>query len=100
MNVKKGKIINWEDDYKRKVVSLTEMAKQIKSGDVVVTALGVGACSPDVYHAILDRHEQLRNVWIVDSVQVRPCKLYESGIYGEHRRSYKLYAWLWSGHSS
>ena len=77
MNVKKGKIINWEDDYKRKVVSLTEMAKQIKSGDVVVTALGVGACSPDVYHAILDRHEQLRNVWIVDSVQVRPCKLYD-----------------------
>jgi 4-hydroxybutyrate CoA-transferase len=56
---------------------MEEMAKQVKSGDMVATGLGIGACSPDVYHTILGRHEELRDVWILDSVQVRPCKLYD-----------------------
>jgi len=69
--------MDWKEEYKKKVVSMEEAAKQIKSGDVVASGLGIGACSTDMYQSILDRHEELRDVWIVDAVQVRPSKLYD-----------------------
>ena len=37
----------------------------------------MGACSPDFFHAILDRWEELRDVIISDTVPVRPTKLYD-----------------------
>ncbi len=69
--------MSWQEEYKRKLVSAEDAAKTIQSGDLVVTALGVGACSPKMYNAILDRHEELENVVISDTVQLRPCKLYD-----------------------
>jgi len=68
--------MDWKDEYAKKVVSMEEAAKQVKSGDVVTTALGIGACSGPMYDAILDRHEELKGVRILDAVQVRPTKLY------------------------
>ena len=67
----------WENDYRRKKISLADAAKLVKSGDTIAIALGVGACSADMYNAILDRHEELRDVKITDTVQVRPSKLYD-----------------------
>lgn len=69
--------MDWKENYRRKRVSLEEMARQIKSGDTVGTAMAISMCSPDVYSAILDRAEELRNVTILDAVPVRPCKLYD-----------------------
>jgi 4-hydroxybutyrate CoA-transferase len=69
--------MNWKEDYKRKVVSFAEAAKQIKSGEEVGIGLGIGACSPAMYDAILDRWQELKDVIINDSVQVRPSKLYD-----------------------
>ena len=69
--------MSWQEDYRRKVVSIEDAAKLVQSGDMVVTALGVGACSPDIYNAILDRHEELEDLVISDTVQLRPCKLYD-----------------------
>ena len=69
--------MEWQEDYQKKRVSMEEAAKQVKSGDIVGIALGISACSADFYHAILNRHEELRNVNILDAVQVRPCKLYD-----------------------
>jgi 4-hydroxybutyrate CoA-transferase len=68
--------MDWKDEYAKKVVSMEEAAKQVKSGDVVSAALGIGACSGPMYDAILDRHEELKGVRILDAVQVRPTKLY------------------------
>ncbi len=67
----------WEQKYRKKVTSLKGAAATIKSGDVVGTGLAVGACSPDMYNAIFERHEELRDVWISDTVQIRPSKLYD-----------------------
>ncbi|NPV90583.1 MAG: acetyl-CoA hydrolase [Firmicutes bacterium] len=67
----------WKEDYKKKLTPLEGAAKQVKSGEAVGIALGVGACSTDMYHAILDRHEELRDVKIMDTVQVRPTRLYD-----------------------
>ncbi len=69
--------MNWREEYNQKLVSFDEAAQSIKSGDFVSMALGIGACSADMYHAILNRHEELENVKILDTVQVRPCKLYD-----------------------
>jgi len=70
--------MDWRDEYKRKVVSMEEAAKQIKSGDFVGVGLAVGACSPAMYDAILARWKELKGVRISDTVQVRPgTKLYD-----------------------
>lgn len=69
--------MDWQDDYQKKLVSMEAAAKQVKSGDTIGVALGISACSADMYHAILNRHEELRDVNILDAVQVRPCKLYD-----------------------
>lgn len=69
--------VNIQEEYKKKVVSMEEMAKQIKSGDTIGAAMAISMCSPDVYNAILNRAEELRNVSILDAVPVRPCKLYD-----------------------
>lgn len=69
--------MDWREEYKEKSVSMEEMAKQIKSGDIIGVAMAISMCSPDVYNAILARAEELRNVKILDAVPVRPCKLYD-----------------------
>ncbi|MEN6318922.1 MAG: acetyl-CoA hydrolase/transferase C-terminal domain-containing protein [Syntrophaceae bacterium] len=78
--------MDWREEYKKKVVSFAEAAKQIKSGDFVGIGLAIGACSPAMFDAILDRWKELEGVRICDSVPVRPSKLYDiefmSGIDG------------------
>lgn len=69
--------LSWENDYQKRLITLEEAAKKVKSGDTIGIALGVGACSTDFYHAILERNQELRDVKIIDTVQVRPSKLYD-----------------------
>ena len=38
--------MSWQEDYRRKVVSIEDAAKLVQSGDMVVTALGVGLAHP------------------------------------------------------
>ncbi|QGT99473.1 4-hydroxybutyrate coenzyme A transferase [Candidatus Syntrophocurvum alkaliphilum] len=68
---------NWKQEYNKKSVSLQEAAATIESGDFVGVGLAAGACSADMYDAILERYEELREVRISDSVQLRPSKLYD-----------------------
>jgi 4-hydroxybutyrate CoA-transferase len=69
--------MDWREEYKKKVVSFAEAAKQIKSGDFVGIGLAIGACSPAMFDAILDRWKELEGVRICDAVPVRPSKLYD-----------------------
>lgn len=69
--------MDYQSEYRRKLISIQEAARKVQSGDIVATGLAVGACSADMYHAILDRHNELEKVLIFDTVQVRPCKLYD-----------------------
>ena len=69
--------MDWKEEYKKKLISLEAAAGQVKSGDFVGVGLGMGACSPDFYHALLDRWEDLHDVIVSDTVQVRPSKLYD-----------------------
>jgi len=69
--------MNWKEQYKKKKVSFEEAANQIRSGDFVGTGLATGSCSPDMFHAILDRWQELKDVQIGDSLPIAPSKLYD-----------------------
>jgi 4-hydroxybutyrate CoA-transferase len=69
--------MRWNEEYKKKMVSMEEAAKQIGSGDFVGVGLAIGACSPDMFDAIFERWEELKGVTISDTVPVRPTKLYD-----------------------
>jgi 4-hydroxybutyrate CoA-transferase len=68
---------NWKEDYKKKCTTFSEAARQIKSGDFISMGLGIGAPTPPMYDAILERWEELKNVRICDTVCVRPTRLYD-----------------------
>jgi 4-hydroxybutyrate CoA-transferase len=64
-------------EYRDKVVSFEQAAKQIRSGDTLATALSLGAWSIEMVHAILNRYKELENVTLVDGLQLNPdIKLY------------------------
>lgn len=66
----------WKKQYKDKLRSFEEVAKEIRSNDFISVAIGVGGCSSEMFEAILDRHEKLQNVKIMDAIQLRPTRLY------------------------
>ena len=68
---------HWKEDYAGKLVSFTQAAGRIKSGDFICMGLGIGGPSPAMYEAILDRWQDLRDVTISDTVTVRPTRLYD-----------------------
>ena len=65
------------NEYQKKLISLEAAAKMVQNGDVVATPLACGGMSVDMYDAILDRYQELQDVKILDTVQVRPCRLYD-----------------------
>jgi 4-hydroxybutyrate CoA-transferase len=69
--------MDWREEYKRKTVSFTDAARQVRSGDFVGIGLGIGACSPAMYDSILDRGQELTDVTISDTVTLRPSRLYD-----------------------
>ncbi|KUG04908.1 acetyl-coa hydrolase/transferase [hydrocarbon metagenome] len=76
-------ILNWKDQYNSKKTSYEEAAKCVKSGDFITTPLAVGACSGQMLDAIIDRHEELKDVIISDSLQIYPSKLYDPKLMAE-----------------
>ena len=69
--------MDYGEAYREKLVTLREAAGRIQSGDFVGTGIAFGSCSPDMFDAILDRWEDLRDVTICDCVPVRPSRLYD-----------------------
>ncbi len=69
--------MNWKEDYKSKLTSFAGAAKAIKSGDFVTTGMGTGAVSPLMYEAIIDRHEELKDVLFFDVLQLQKTRLYD-----------------------
>lgn len=69
--------MNWQDDYKRKLTTFEEAAQLVRSGETVSMGFGPAAPSSEMYEAILNRHEELKDVVIVDALQVRKTRLYD-----------------------
>ena len=55
--------MNWRKEYAAKLLSLSEAAGKVKSGDNVVTSIGVGL--PYMFFdALAERSEELENVQV------------------------------------
>jgi 4-hydroxybutyrate CoA-transferase len=58
---------NWEAEYKKKLVSLDEAAKQIRSGDTIM--MSAGPSTPvDLMNAIAKRYKELENVTVISGI--------------------------------
>ncbi|MDO4540652.1 MAG: acetyl-CoA hydrolase/transferase C-terminal domain-containing protein [Syntrophomonadaceae bacterium] len=63
--------------YRRKCISFEEAAGLVKDNEFISTALGATGVSPEFYEALLDRCEEVRGVKIMDSLQLKPSRLYD-----------------------
>lgn len=70
----------WRDTYKRRLVSIEDAAKVIKSGDTLYTGLGLGEPSLKLVNAIVARRSELRGVKVFSNVQVRDYPWYHPGL--------------------
>ncbi len=61
-------------EYQKKLISMAEAARTVKSGDVIGTGLAIGAGSPEIFNAIMDRYEELQDVRILDTIGLYPFK--------------------------
>ncbi len=61
-------------EYQKKLISIEEAARTVQSGDVIGTGLAIGAGSPEIFNAILDRYEELHDVRILDTIGLYPFK--------------------------
>jgi len=67
-----------QEDYQKKLISIEDFAKMIKSGDNIATGLGLGGVSVDIHNALLNRADELENVTWGDAVQLNfTSKLYD-----------------------
>ena len=62
---------NWEPDYKKKLVSLDEAAKLIKSGDSILMSAGPSA-PIDLMNAMARRYKELENVTVTSGLLLSP----------------------------
>lgn len=53
--------MSWREDYQRKLVSVEEAAKFIKSGDHLIASPG-GSCPVDFLTKLADRIDELKDV--------------------------------------
>lgn len=67
----------WKDDYKKKIITIPEVASKVKSGDFVSFGFGPTNVSPEIHDAILSRGNELENVIVQDALQMRPSKFYD-----------------------
>ena len=68
----------WRTHYASRLATFADVAQLVRSGDFVCMGIALGAPSPEMYHAVLDRGEELEGVVVADVTPVRPCRLYDS----------------------
>lgn len=66
-----------KEAYKKKLISIEEFARLIKSGDTVMNALGPGAVSREFHEAIIARADELEGVTFQDTVQCKPSPFHD-----------------------
>lgn len=70
---------NWRELYQKKIVSASQAAAQVKSGDRVVTGHACGEPAA-LIDALMERASELKNVEIVHMVAMGPAKYAQPGM--------------------
>lgn len=74
--------MSWQAEYRRKLVSVENAAKAIKSGDIIFTSAGP-SCPVDIIKAISARYQELENVNMASGLLTYPFD-YLKGEYKGH----------------
>ena len=69
--------MTWQEDYKKKLVSIQEAVKLVKSGDHVCTPGGPCAAY-DLITELANRYEELENVIVSSALMMRPVPHFEA----------------------
>jgi len=62
--------LNWQDEYQRKLLSLEEASRVVKSGDTVIIAWG-GGTPVKLCQSLADRKDELEDVTVVQTVNFK-----------------------------
>jgi 4-hydroxybutyrate CoA-transferase len=73
-------MVNWQQGYRSRTISMEEAAQKIKSNDTLFTGLGMAEPSMEFVQCIVDRRGELRNVKIFSAIQIRPYPWYQPGM--------------------
>ena len=68
--------MNWKDEYRSKLCNHEEAAKVVKSGDRLLTPIGLGEPSTAAMDAVADRKDELRDVQYVNALVFHPYKIF------------------------
>jgi len=82
--------MNWQEEYKKKLVSVEDAAAQIKSGDIVM--MSAGPSTPvDIISAIAKRYKELKDVTICSGLLMTPLD-YLQAEYKGHIKHHTIFA--------
>jgi 4-hydroxybutyrate CoA-transferase len=73
--------MGWEETYKKKLVSIKDAVKAVKSGDFVCTPGGPSAAY-DLMTELAGRYEELENVTVSSALMMRPLPHFETKYQG------------------
>ncbi len=68
--------MSWRDVYRSKLCSHKEAAKVVKSGDRLLTPLGLGEPSTAMMDTVADRKNELENVQYISALVFHPYKIF------------------------
>ena len=82
--------MDWQEEYKRKLISVEDAAAQIKSGDGVM--MSAGPSTPvDVIAAISKRYKELKDVTIFSGLLMNPLDYLQTEYIG-HIKHHTIFA--------
>jgi 4-hydroxybutyrate CoA-transferase len=68
--------MNWRDAYRSKLCSHKQAAKVVKSGDRLLTPIGLGEPSTAAMDAVADRKDELKDIQYINALVFHPYKIF------------------------
>jgi len=68
--------MSWRDEYRSKLCNHKQAAKVVKSGDRLLTPIGLGEPSTAAMDAVADRKDELKDVQYVNALVFHPYKIF------------------------
>jgi 4-hydroxybutyrate CoA-transferase len=68
--------MNWRDAYRSKLCSHEEAARVVKSGDRLLTPIGLGEPSTAAMDAVADRKDELKDIQYINALVFHPYKIF------------------------
>ena len=68
--------MNWKDEYRSKLCNQKQAAKVVKSGDRLITPIGLGEPSTPAMDAVADRKDELKDVQYISAIVFHPYKIF------------------------